>query len=211
MERYFEVNEQGHNIRCKLYCQDARSVRQVVLFCHGFGGHKDNHAAARFAEKLLAKHKKAALVTFDWPCHGDDVKKKLTLADCGTYLDLLIPHVRQKFGTEDLYAYATSFGGWVTLNYILENGCDPHGGGDWEFPADVPAGVGGQNGHKHHCRAPAPVLHGDLPAGHQLVRYGAAGIPAAGTRHHQQRHSGENSSVCGAGLHGEHSPQLCPP
>lgn len=122
MERYFEVNEQGHNIRCKLYCQDARSVRQVVLFCHGFGGHKDNHAAARFAEKLLAKHKKAALVTFDWPCHGDDVKKKLTLADCGTYLDLLIPHVRQKFGTEDLYAYATSFGGYLLLKYIAQQG-----------------------------------------------------------------------------------------
>ena len=122
MERYFEVNEQGHNIRCKLYCQEIRSVRQVVIFCHGFGGHKDNNAAARFAEKLLAKHKKAALVTFDWPCHGDDVKKKLSLADCGTYLDLLISHVKQKFDTEELYAYATSFGGYLLLKYIAEHG-----------------------------------------------------------------------------------------
>ena len=122
MERYFEVNEQGHNIRCKLYCQDIRSIRQVVIFCHGFGGHKDNNAAARFGEKLLAKHKKAALVTFDWPCHGDDVKKKLTLADCDTYLDLLISHVQQKFGTEELCAYATSFGGYLLLKYIAEHG-----------------------------------------------------------------------------------------
>lgn len=122
MERYFAVNEQGHNIRCKVYCQDLRSVRQVVVFFHGFGGHKDNHAAARFGEKLLAKHKKAALVTFDWPCHGDDVKKKLTLADCITYLDLLIPHLRQKFDTDELYAYATSFGAYLLLKYIAERG-----------------------------------------------------------------------------------------
>ncbi len=122
MERYFEINERGHNIRCKIYCQDIRNIRQIVVFCHGFGGHKDNNAAARFGEKLLGKFKKAALVTFDWPCHGDDVKKKLTLADCDTYLGLVTAHVKQKFGTEELYAYATSFGGYLLLKYIARHG-----------------------------------------------------------------------------------------
>ena len=122
MERYFEINEQGHNIRCKIVCQDLRTVRQVVIFGHGFGGHKDNGAAARFGEKLMAKHKKAALVTFNWPCHGDDVKKKLTLSDCDTYLELVIALVRERFATEELYAYATSFGGYLVLKYIAQKG-----------------------------------------------------------------------------------------
>ena len=122
MERYFEINENGHNIRCKIYCGDLRSVRKVVVFCHGFGGHKDNSAAAKFAERMLSKYKGTALVTFNWPCHGDDVKKKLTLEDCITYLDLVVRYLQQKYGSEELYAYATSFGGYLTLKYIADMG-----------------------------------------------------------------------------------------
>ena len=122
MERYFEINERGHNIRCKIYCRDVHTVTSAVIFGHGFGGHKDNNAAARFAEKLTAKHKKSALITFDWPCHGDDVKKKLYLEDCGTYLELVVEYIRNRFGTDTLYAYGTSFGGYLFLKYISEKG-----------------------------------------------------------------------------------------
>ena len=118
MHRYFEVNEGGHNIRCKLYFQDLKNIRQIVVFCHGFGGHKDNGAAERFAQKLISKHKSCALVTFNWPCHGDDVKKKLSLVDCHTYLTLLLQYLRQKYQPEAFYCYATSFGGYLTLQYI---------------------------------------------------------------------------------------------
>lgn len=122
MERYFEINENGHNIRCKIYCTDPRAVRKIVVFGHGFGGHKDNGAAKIFAERMLSKYKNSALVTFNWPCHGDDVKKKLYLEDCGTYLGLVIRYLKQKYDIEELYAYATSFGGYLTLKYISEKG-----------------------------------------------------------------------------------------
>ena len=121
MERYFEINELGHNIRCKLYCVDPRNIRNTVIFCHGFGGHKDNASAARFAEKLLGKHKTAALITFDLPCHGKDVKKKLSLKDCGTYLELVIRYAQEKY-PGGLYGYATSFGAYLTLVYIAGQG-----------------------------------------------------------------------------------------
>ncbi len=122
MHRYFEINGGGHNIRCKLYYQDLKNIRRVVIFCHGFSGHKDNAAAEKFAERLLTKHKGCAMVTFNWPCHGDDVKKKLSLADCDAYLGLVIGHLQEKYQPEGLYAYATSFGGYLTLKYIAEHG-----------------------------------------------------------------------------------------
>lgn len=122
MQRYFEINENGHNIRCKLYYTDIRSIRKIVLFCHGFGGHKDNSAAQKFAERMLSKTKGMALVTFNWPAHGDDVKKKLSLEDCSTYLELTVRHLEQTYQTRELYAYATSFGGYLALKYIAEKG-----------------------------------------------------------------------------------------
>ena len=121
MERYFEINENGYNIRCKLYCTDQRNITKIVVFCHGFGGHKDNAAAAKFAERMLSKYKGTALVTFNWPCHGDDVRKKLTLADCNAYLGLVVRYLQEKYAPE-LYAYTVSFGGYLTLKYIMENG-----------------------------------------------------------------------------------------
>lgn len=121
MERYFEVNESGHNVRCKLYCGDAHNIRKIVVFGHGFGGHKDNGAAEKFAQRMISKYKGTAMVTFNWPCHGDDVKKKLTLEDCGIYLTLVVEHLQRQYGAE-LYAYATSFGGYLLLKYVGENG-----------------------------------------------------------------------------------------
>ena len=122
MERYFEINQAGFNIRCKLYCRDHRDLKDLVIFCHGFGGHKDNTAAARFADRLLTKHKRAGLITFDLPCHGSDVRKKLSLPDCLEYLDLVVCHARDSFRPERLYACATSFGGYLVLNYLADRG-----------------------------------------------------------------------------------------
>lgn len=122
MHQYFEINEQGCNIRCKLYCKDKALAKKAVIFGTGFAGHKDNRAAEGFAEKLLSKHKDAMVVVFNWPAHGDDVRKKLKLEDCDTYLGMVIREVRTRFGIDELYAYATSFGGYLFLKYISEHG-----------------------------------------------------------------------------------------
>ncbi len=122
MNRYFEINSEGHNIRCKLYYSNINDIKKVVIFAHGFGGHKDNKAAERFADRVLSKYKRTAIVTFNWPSHGDDVKKKLYLSDCGTYLRLVLNYVKEKYETDDIYSYATSFGGYLILKYIAENG-----------------------------------------------------------------------------------------
>lgn len=121
MHKYFEINDQGHNIRCKVYYKEKGPVDKAVLFCTGFAGHKDNNAANMFADKLLSKNKKVVVVVFNWPAHGDDVKKKLDLNDCTTYLDLVVARIRSEYKVKQLYCYTTSFGGYVVLKYISEH------------------------------------------------------------------------------------------
>jgi len=120
--KYFDINEQGCSIRCKLYCVDPRVARCVIVFCHGFGGHKDNRAAETFAARAVAKRKGTSVVTFDWPCHGEDARKNLLLEDCDTYLTIVIDYVKRHFETDELYAYGTSFGGYLLLKYLADHG-----------------------------------------------------------------------------------------
>ena len=122
MDKYFEINDNGHNIRCKLYFSKGEAINRIIIFSHGFAGHKDNGACEKFANKVLEKTKGTAVVIFNWPCHGDDVKKKLCLQDCMTYLDTVIQYCRNTYNTDDLYSYATSFGGYLVLYYIQKFG-----------------------------------------------------------------------------------------
>lgn len=122
MHRYFEINENGHNVRCKIYCHNLKDIRRIVLFAHGFGGHKDNGAAEKFALRLVTKYKGSAMVTFDWPGHGEDVKKSFHLEDCMIYMRLVLEYIGQKYQTDEIYSYATSFGAYLTLKYISEHG-----------------------------------------------------------------------------------------
>lgn len=122
MEKLFDINESGYSVRCKLYCNSVNAVRRVVIFGHGFGGHKDNRAAEKFAAKILSKHKDFGVITFNWPCHGDDARKNLLLSECDIYLSLVLEYAANRFQTEELYAYATSFGGYLFLKYIAEHG-----------------------------------------------------------------------------------------
>ena len=120
--KYYEINTVKYNIRCKIYFEKGEAVRYAVICGHGFGGHKDNKASERFAEHVLKKHRDAAVITFNWPCHGDDIRKKLTLTDCDAYLGLVIKDTSEKYPDAALYAYATSFGGYLFLKYIHDHG-----------------------------------------------------------------------------------------
>ena len=124
LHKYFDINREGFSIRCKLYSNGQRGIKQAVLFGHGFGGHMDNKAAERFAGKALAKYKQAAVVTFNWPGHGNDARGNLLLSDCDAYLRLVLDWLRDTNGlsAETIYAYATSFGAYLFLKYMAEHG-----------------------------------------------------------------------------------------
>lgn len=122
MQKYYSVNERKLSVRCKLYAKDPGTISEVILFGHGFGGHKDNKAAETFANRVLDKNKGAAVVTFDLPGHGEDARKPLALSDCLTYFELVIEDIQKKYHPKSLDAYATSFGGYLVLVYIAERG-----------------------------------------------------------------------------------------
>lgn len=122
MEKNFSVNSNGCSISCRIYADDPSGVTDVILFGHGFGGSKDNKAAEKLAKRLLSKNKGVALIIFNWPCHGDDVRKTLRLEDCGLYLKEMLAYVKSAYPEAALYGCATSFGGYLFLKYISENG-----------------------------------------------------------------------------------------
>lgn len=119
--KYINLQRDNTNIRCKVYYPNDKKIESLVIFGHGFGGHKESKAAERLAEKLISKNKGFGLLSFDLPCHGDDVKKKLSLADCMWYYEVVIHDAPVILKAQKLYMNATSFGAFLTLKYISEN------------------------------------------------------------------------------------------
>ncbi len=121
-EKYYNINSGGFSVRCKVYYNDLRQTDRVAVAFHGFGGHKDGRAIARFADRALSRYPRAAVLSFDLPCHGEDGQKKLSLDDCDRYITLVLEDVGTRFPDAEVYAYATSFGAWLLLKYLLEHG-----------------------------------------------------------------------------------------
>lgn len=122
MEKYFDINKNGYSIRSKWYANSLQEVEKVIVFFHGFGGHRDNNAFARFSKSVLSKYKKVALLSFDWPAHGSDAKGKLSLSDCDAYLGTVVEYLKNEMRIEEIYAYGNSFGGYLVLRYIQNHG-----------------------------------------------------------------------------------------
>ena len=126
MEKHFDINEQGYSIRCKLICSDhdktARAFDHIAIVTHGFGSSKETAGTSKFGEHLTSKYKGWAAIAFDWPCHGMDARKKLTVAECLTYLSIVTDYAKHELKAKDICNYSTSLGGYLTLKYIAELG-----------------------------------------------------------------------------------------
>ena len=121
-ESYFQIEQSGCSIGCKRICNSEAVLDRVVLFAHGFGGHRDNRAASRFAKELCSHHEGAAVITFDLPCHGSDKGEILRLSDCLQYFAVMADYLQKTYPKVLPDACATSFGGYLLLNYIITSG-----------------------------------------------------------------------------------------
>jgi alpha-beta hydrolase superfamily lysophospholipase len=118
-EKKFDINENGMSIRCLSYSiSNIKDAENIVVATYGFGGKKENHAISEFVERLTGKYKSFAVITFDWPCHGEDARKKLTISECLLYLDIVNKYIRTEFDPSGIYNYSSSFGAYITLLYI---------------------------------------------------------------------------------------------
>lgn len=122
MKKLFTINKAPYSVQCILYANGYTSFHRVIICCHGFGGHKETKAAKHFADYVIPRHKDVAVVCFDWPCHGEDVGKKINLDDCDAYLRILTSYAKETLGAEEVFLYATSFGGYLSLKYIMDHG-----------------------------------------------------------------------------------------
>ena len=121
--RELDINEDGYSIRCKITAgTDDRTHDRVIICTHGFGGTKDIPSIQKFAEKEVGKHKRDAVIAFDWPCHGRDARKKLELDECFSYLSIVVNYAKRELGAAHLYIYSVSFGAYLTLAYLVEHG-----------------------------------------------------------------------------------------
>ncbi len=121
IEKKFEVNSNKNNIKCKIYENNLRNINHIILSIHGFGGNKDNSVTRKLAEDLIERYDDVAVISFDLPCHGNDVKQKIDLNDCDNYLDIMVNYIHEKENVNDIYVQATSFGGYLVLKYISEH------------------------------------------------------------------------------------------
>ena len=94
----------------------------MVICTQGFGGNIDIASIQKFAEKEVGKHKRDAVIAFDWPCHGRDARKKLELDECFSYLTIVVNYAKRELGACHLYIYSVSFGAYLTLASLQEHG-----------------------------------------------------------------------------------------
>lgn len=126
MNKYFDINEQGFSIRCKLYYnKDLHDHKNVVIATYGFGGNKDNKAVEKFADRITTKYKGYVVICFDWPCHGMDARNKLIVDECITYMELVVDYAKNQLNAEKIYNYSSSFGAYVTLRLLHERKANP--------------------------------------------------------------------------------------
>jgi len=123
MDKHFDINEKGYSVRCRIIAsKDAREYKRVVICTHGFGSDKDKGNIIHFAEKETAKYKNDAVIAFDWPCHGQDARKKLVLDECTEYLTFVVNYAKNVLKAQEINIYSVSFGAYLTLRYMAEAG-----------------------------------------------------------------------------------------
>ena len=120
MKEYFTITKDGHTVFCRI-CRNKK-VRRVILCGHGFAGSKDSGSADQLASRVLKKCHDAAIVSFDWPAHGNDENAQQDLSLSMKYIRIVTDYIRNQFQPEKLSGFGVSFGGYQFLKYISEYG-----------------------------------------------------------------------------------------
>lgn len=108
---YIAIND----VPAKLF--KTEKAHGTVLAIHGFGGSKESGAIAGLAERVCPKG--FNVLTFDLPAHGERLggAEQLDPMRCIEEIIAAEKYIHDEL-TEDIYAFATSFGGMCMLHRI---------------------------------------------------------------------------------------------
>ena len=115
MEKHILIN----GLWSRIYLPENQ-INEIVIGVHGFAGDKESSVLIVLANELN-KHNKA-LISFDLPCHGENDKAQiLNLTNCINSIKTIFDYVKENFANIPISVFATSFGGYLTLNYLSKN------------------------------------------------------------------------------------------
>lgn len=114
MEETILLERAGERIPIRLTRAGEAGARQVVLGVHGLGGSSRDPIQAALAEEMALFG--CDTLRFDFPAHGENPRRELTLSGCvdtllaaADYALVCCPQARE------LCLFATGFGAYVTL------------------------------------------------------------------------------------------------
>ncbi len=120
MEKHILIN----NLWSRIYLPE-NEINEIVIGIHGFAGDKESSVLILLADELNKQNK--ALLSFDLPCHGENDKSQiLKLSDCIDSIKIIFEYVKENYVNTPISVFATSFGGYLILNYLSENSENLH-------------------------------------------------------------------------------------
>lgn len=104
-----------YGIKCKLFLPENGAIKRIILGVHGFAGDKESSMLSRLAESAASEE--TALISFDFPAHGESTQTEdsLTIANCVRDLLCVAEWAREQYPDAERYIFATSFGGYISL------------------------------------------------------------------------------------------------
>ena len=114
MELSFLLEKDDLKIPVKVSETDFGQPQRIVLGVHGLGGSSKDAIQESIAEEmtLFSSHS----IRFDFPAHGENPCRELTLDKCMRTLMAVASYAREQYPeVEDLCIFATGFGAYVTL------------------------------------------------------------------------------------------------
>lgn len=114
LTKKFSITLPERDIPCKVFLPEG-DPELVVLGVHGFAGDKDSSVLKRLAQALCEN--RGALVCFDFPAHGESRAEdsQLRVETCMEDFLAAADYVRGTFPGKRYGVFATSFGGYITL------------------------------------------------------------------------------------------------
>lgn len=111
-----------NGICCRSFLPE-NEIEQVLITLHGFAGDKDSSTIYALAEELTKN--RILVFAFDLPSHGADKdNSSLKLSKCFEYMSSVIQYIKEAYNGKPISFFATSFGGYLLLNYLRANKID---------------------------------------------------------------------------------------